>query len=266
MKALPISSSPSMTPSFTASQQNSVTGSKIVQAIKLLPSERWLYVGKTGSGKSYLARHNLRILSAAGWRIALVDPEAFWMGIKGKWATDGPGTVDAPRRVQQFDPKLRVQLYVPTHPGYQDDGLTAYCLGAMKQGGVVMYFDEAYGVSDHARINPGVLQVWTQGRKHNVGGQVSVQRPARIPEYFLSQAENWAVFRVVGEDDRKKLAQFSNSPQMHDVLIPSRYWWYWHQETMDSAQLMRPLSTGEPGTPGGNGATPPQKKEATPHG
>lgn len=262
-----VSWSSSTTPSSMVSPQRAVQTmgqtTRAVQTIKLLPSERWLYCGKTGSGKSYLARHNLRILSAAGWRVVIVDPEGFWMGQHPKWPTGGAGTVDAPRLVRSFDKKHAVQLYIPRRPAYKDAGLTALCLDAMKQGGCILYFDEIYGVSDHARINEGILEVWTQGRKHNCSGQVSVQRPARIPEFFLSQAENWAVFRTPGEADRKKLGGYSNTPAIRDVLIPPRYWWYWHQEDMDRAQLMRPLATDEPATPGSQKVR--TKKEAS-HG
>lgn len=221
-----------------------------VRPITLLPSERWLYCGKTGSGKSYLGRHNLRVLAAKGWRVAIIDPEGFWMGRKPKWATSGPGTIERPRLVKQFDPRLAVQLYIPARPAYKDPGLTQFCLGCIKAGSTIVFFDEIYGVSDANRINEGILEVWTQGRKHDVAGHVCTQRPARIPEYMLSQAENWAVFRIAGDQDRKKLAAYSSTPAVAAIPLPDRYWWYWHQSTMDHAQLMQPLDTGEPATPG----------------
>ncbi|HEX6799261.1 MAG TPA: hypothetical protein VF116_16245 [Ktedonobacterales bacterium] len=241
--AHPTRQAPTATPAPSQQQQQ--------QRITLLPSERWLYCGKTGTGKSYLARHNLRTLAAKGWRVVIVDPEGFWCGKRPRWERSGPGTVDKPRLVTaRFDPRLAVQLYIPARPAYRDEGLMRLCLDAMTLGGVIVYFDEVYGTADHNRINEGVLEVWTQGRKHDVGGWVSVQRPARIPEYYLSQAENWAVFNVPGDADRKRLAAYSATPAIVDVRLPERYWWYWHQSTMDHAQLMQPLDTGEPATPG----------------
>lgn len=212
--------------------------------ISLKPDERWFYVGKTGSGKSHLARANLRVMAAKRWRVVIIEPDGLWMGKKGKPPRSGPGTVDAPRRVTKFDKSLQVQWYVPQVPAYADENLKTFLAAIMAVGDTVVYFDELYALVDHSRFSTEFLTLWTQGRKHNIAAWAAAQRPSRIPEYVMSQAENWGVFRLPTPDDIKKVAEYTASPAIRAVNLPLRYWWYYHASgdyVMDAAQLMSPI-------------------------
>lgn len=207
--------------------------------IRLEPDERWFYVGKTKSGKSHLARANLRVMAAAGWPIVIIEPDGLWMGKDGRPERSGPGTVDRPRLVTKYNPKLAVQWYIP-EPGKADPGLLQICREVMKRGNCVIYFDELYGIVT-ANFAPDEFQIlWTRGRKKNIAAWAAAQRPARIDERVMSQAENYAVFRMKTPDDRKKMAEYASSPQMRDIDLPLRYWWY-YRDDMDRAQLMAPI-------------------------
>lgn len=72
--------------------------------------QRVFFVGKTNSGKSYVARYLLKLARKAGWRIVIIDPKKDWQG-RGDDARPygGPdnksakkGTVDNPVPVTFF--------------------------------------------------------------------------------------------------------------------------------------------------------------------
>lgn len=207
--------------------------------IDLRGSERWLFVGKTGSGKSYLAKGLLREMSRRGWPVVIVDPSAFWMGKNPKW-DKGEGSIERPKLVTRFDPRARVQLYVPSIPGWADPGLDALMAGCMKRGKLVLYFDETNGLVSASQFSPWFARVVTQGRKHELAVWAATQRPTRVPEILLSQAENWAIFRVITPQDRKKIAEYTGSKITAQQRLEPFYWFYWNQQN-DDATLMAPI-------------------------
>ena len=207
--------------------------------IDLRGSERWLFVGKTGSGKSYLARALLREMSRRGWPVVIVDPSAFWMGKNPKW-DKGEGSIERPKLVTRFDPKARVQLYVPSIPGWQDPGLDALMDACLKRGKLVLYFDETNGIVSANQYSPWFARVVTQGCKHELAVWAATQRPTRVPEILLSQAENWAIFRVITPNDRKKISEYTGSKVTAQQRLEPFYWFYWNQAN-DDATLMAPI-------------------------
>ena len=209
-------------------------------SIDLRGSERWLFVGKTGSGKSYLALALLREMVRRKWPIVIVDPSAFWMGANPKWETKGPGTIEKPRLVTRFDPKAAVQLYVPKIPGWTDPGLDALMDAVLRRGKTVLYFDETVGIATANQFSSEFGRVVTQGRKHEVAVWAATQRPTRVPEILLSQAEHWAIFRVITPNDRKKIREYTGSKVTAQQRLEPFYWFYWSQSS-DDATLMAPI-------------------------
>ena len=215
------------------------TGTPRSVTIDLRGSERWLFVGKTGSGKSYLARALLREMSRRGWPIVIVDPSAFWMGKDPKW-DKGQGSIDKPKLVTRFDPKASVQLYVPRIPGWTDPGLDALMAAALKRGKCVLYFDELVGIVTASTYSSEFARAVTQGRKHELAVWCATQRPTRVPEIVLSQAEQWAIFRVITPQDRKKIAEYTGSKITAQQRLEPFYWFHWSQQG-DDATLMAPI-------------------------
>jgi hypothetical protein len=235
--------------------------------ITLKPDERWFYVGRTGSGKTHLARANLRVMERARWRICIIEPDGMWCGKTGRGAKDGPGTVDLPRLVNRFNPKLQVQWYVPSPPEYisDDPQLKQFLRDVMSEGSTVVYFDELTQLVDHGHQDPDFMVLWSQGRKHDIAAWASTQEPTRIPSKVMSQADNWAAFRVQMAEHAKVIAErtaspflmpetpglarrraYRGEPQDNTSLtkLPLRWWYYFHaggDYIMDHAQLMAPI-------------------------
>ena len=186
-----------------------------------------------------LAKALLREMARRGWPIVIVDPSAYWMGPNPKW-DKGAGSIDKPKLVTRFDPKASVQLYVPAIPGWQDAGLDALMAATLKHGNCILYFDETNGLVSASQFSPEFARAVTQGRKHKVAVWAATQRPTRVPEILLSQAENWAIFRVITPQDRKKIAEYTGTAVTGQKRLENFYWWYWTQQA-DDATLMAPI-------------------------
>lgn len=205
--------------------------------IDLRPDERWFFVGKTGSGKTFLARRLLAAYAARGWPVVIVDPKGAWAR---EWARKGPGTLDHPRLITTFDEHYAVQCYQPRIPGYSDPDLLALFDAVFERQNIVLYVDELYGIVTPSQQPPQFMRVWAQGRSQNVAAWAASQRPARIPELVMSQAENWAVFRLTNPEDLDRVASYTGSPAIAATRLAGHSWWYWN-ERADNARLMRPI-------------------------
>lgn len=213
--------------------------------IRLRPDERWFLLGKTRSGKSYLARYLLGEWERKGWRIVIITVKGDWVK-RGQWETKGPGTVEKPRLVAQFNPKLAVQAYLVDPPGWRDPGLSALCLAILRTGHTVVHVDDMDGVASGTQIAPGFSQLWTTGGALHIPAMAAHQRTHGIPPVLKSQAENWAVFRMTDPDDLVEAAHYTGTPQMMPtskggIQLPRYHWWYWNVDMADGAQLMRPI-------------------------
>lgn len=230
-----------MTSSTTSSPPASPS-SKV--QIQLKPDERWYFVGKTGSGKTTLAKHFLTF--KAKKKPVVIVADDLWLG-RGKdkltWSTSGLGTIARPRLVRRFNPKFRVQCIEPDSPGWEDANLLAMFAAVLKHGNITVYIDELFGVVDQHHNPIEFKELWSKGRKYGVEAWGGSQRPSELPDLVMSQAENWAVFRVINPKDLNKVADMTGSPQVRRNRLKPFWWYYWSQ-THDEAQLMRPIPLG----------------------
>lgn len=216
-------------------------------SLKLDPSERMFICGATGEGKTVFAKHLLKEWQRAHWRIVIFDPKHFWMGKYPAWETRGPGTVDKPRLVTRFNPKLAVQVYQPSTPAWKDPDFDAFCDAILATGQTVVYCDETDGVATGSQMSPGFSRLWTQGRALEIAAWAGAQRPFRIPEVLKSQAEWWVVFAMRGRRNREAAAEYTDTPQIADprYRLATHCYWLWHAG-MEHAQRMRPLRLSPP--------------------
>lgn len=211
-------------------------------ALTLNADERHLFIGKTRSGKTFLARHLLQKMHSVGWPIALVDsPDHFWFGKDGKPPTRGPGTVLAPRLVEKYQERFAVQIYQPpTTAGWDDPGLLQYLADVFEHGHMVFYADELFGIVDEHHIPAIFSQIWAQGRKIDLSAWCCTQQPVRIPDIVKSQAENIYCFQLFNSKHRQLMASYLNNPLVEDIILPERYFWY-RGFNMPVAKLMKPI-------------------------
>lgn len=226
------------------------SGSALVPESVTLPldtSSRWFFCGWTGSGKTFLAKHFLRRYARRGWPVVIFDTGHSWMWdekkqVYNEWAHSGDGSIDRPRLVKRFNKRFLVQAYEPEgSEAMKDPGLMQFCNDVMKAGRHLVYIDETFGLMTATFCPEPVAALFVRGRKKQVAAWAGSQRPSRIPEVIMSQAENWAIFGLQNPSDREKVAQWTNTPAIETSVPPEWYWWYWQKKGGQPARMMRPI-------------------------
>ncbi len=206
------------------------------------PSERWLFLAKTGSGKTELAKYFLREVAKL-YPVVIVDPNMLWLG-KGKgknpkeWATRKDlGSIDKPRLVQAFNPKWTVQCIQPDED--EIDKLERLCYDIMRKEDIFVYFDETEGVATATHVPKFIRTLWKRGRAHHVGAWAATQVPTGIPKIFKSQAEHFIVMKVGMEDEdfSAEIAHVDTSV----VHALKKYQWLYYNHDMDTGEWHPPI-------------------------
>ena len=81
------------------------------------------------------------------------------------------------------------------------------------RGNTVIYVDEVYAVTVNGQIDDGYHAVLTRGRERGITVYQSTQRPVKIAQEVLSEAEQFMSFALNLEQDRKRVEEVSGIPE-----------------------------------------------------
>lgn len=215
--------------------------------IVVKPYERGILLGKTGSGKTELAKWLFRPV-AAKMPVVIVDRKHLWLGENPVWAKrKEPGTIDRPHLVTKFNPDFHVQVFQPSGP----EEMEAQYAAILKTGRRAVYIDETKGLATATSVPTEMDRVWTQGRALGVPAWVGSQSARGIPLIFKSQAEKWIILQIskpdlesieeyvplVGSDDMS-IAQAARGMRQK---LKARFHFYYYEPSMDEPIFLNPV-------------------------
>lgn len=182
------------------------------------PTDRVVLVGTTGSGKTTLLKH----LVETRPYVLLYDP-------KGDEAWEGEEwvTVREARKLprKKFPPRVRYHPYPELLRDREE--LEALFWYAYQAGNLTLVVDEGYMATLGGTWTPSGLHACiAQGRGRGVAVWVATQRPHKIPQILLSEAEHWFVFRLNHPVDRVAVWQWTGIPTARIASLPKRVWYY----------------------------------------
>lgn len=178
-------------------------------------NERVALIGRTGSGKTYLAEALTRPLR----RLVIIDPNGV---LERRFLPHVPWAKGV-KHLEAGDPaRLYVSLDRPQDYNAVFD--TIY----RRVRNVVVYIDEAYGVSGPSPTSSDALwALYTRGRARGIGVWAATQRPRFIPRFTLSEAEWYFVFQLQLDDDRDYLARIVH-PALKTRPPDPHGFYYWN--------------------------------------
>lgn len=163
-------------------------------------SDRLFICGKTGSGKSFLAR---RIFEAVLPPRLVIDP-------KNDPAATGGGFADGRQAVTFSDPgripTAEVLRFVPRDP-MDLDAYDRLYTGLFEIPHMFVWCDEISVVAPSTSITPGVRRYVMQGRVRGLGHMALNQQPTWVDRMILANSEHVMVFRVHQPDHVRALAE-----------------------------------------------------------
>ena len=194
------------------------------------------FAGKTGSGKTFLARELTKSFS----RLIAIDPKA-QMG--SEWRLQ-PLTQKGLKELKKGNPG-RIHIYEP--PEIDSDGFPVWdeiFNFVWEIGDLPVYIDEMYSVAKNGRLSYPLRRLYTQGRTRGNGVWASTQRPSFVPLEMFSEAEWSFTFMLRMEEDRKRIARAIGSDLIEEP-IRDPHGFYAYYQTWDDPIYM-PIFQGKP--------------------
>ena len=204
--------------------------------IRLRRGDRCIIVGKSGSGKTTLALELARtmplplLIVDTKWSAAIAEQarRLGWRFADGAFPKTLEGvTVWRPDSVTLADPMALDAPFAGLVENRQPCSV---------------YFDELYPLHTAGRAGPGLTGLFTRGREMGFCTMGGAQRPSWVSLFCLTEANIHVVMRLDLPQDRKRMAAVTGYPEIAEVELPNRYFWY--IEEGDEPTLVEPIRPG----------------------
>jgi DNA helicase HerA-like ATPase len=187
-------------------------------------SERVFIAGKTGSGKTTLAK--LFLMNEP--RLVVVDSKNSLQN----WELDEYH----PNMLKDIAKKdvFRVRVV-------EDAQALELLQASYAAGNLIVYIDEVTAIIPPNRQPQKVfIDLWQRGRARNISAWSVSQRPKSVPLTFMSEAEHYFMFRLNLEDDRKRMSEFMGKRVMDNPI--DKYGFYYYNVSEGSTRYVAGIS------------------------
>ncbi len=163
------------------------------------PQQRAVIIGKTGSGKTVLAKELLRRMLAKRRHVVVYD---------GKGEIDWPEFKVYKHLAELVTAKESKLLYQPEYEEMVNpDVVNAFFHWIYTRKNTTVYIDEVYLITKRNELPRWYGACLMQGRQLGISVISATQRPKGIPQVILSESEHWFIFRLSLLQDRKKITE-----------------------------------------------------------
>lgn len=98
--------------------------------------------------------------------------------------------------------------------------------------GVDAYIDELLSFHTASGHNgPGLTALYTRGRSRGITTLASTQRPAKVSQFSMSEAQHVFLFHLNKADDRKKVSMNTGMPELPNP--PRHHFWHYRTDEPD---------------------------------
>ena len=186
-------------------------------------TDRSIFMGATGTGKTTLAAHVLsrQNLIVRPWVILDFKDEELWDKVR-------------PERLKLGELPGRRGLYkMSVLPG-QDEALERWLWRVWSKGNIGIFCDEATYLAGMDSCKA----ILRQGRSKRIPVIACTQRPVGIDREFFTESAYKSVMRLDDNRDYKVVREFTRGANV-EPLLP-KYWSYWHDNAQNTTFTLRP--------------------------
>lgn len=201
----------------------------IIDNIKINTSDRVSIFGRTGSGKTFFAKH---------WLLPHYDRYVFWDIKHESTDIEHDIVVNNPKQLKNSIKNYNKILYQPTSP--TDKDFDDICKIIFDSKNNALYVDEAAMVSTPTKILYNHKVLVTQGRSYDVGIINVSQRPRDLHNTLISESEHLFVFALSLETDVLKLRQQMGVAADEIYYLPEYHFLY-HNVKLNKSYVFKPI-------------------------
>jgi hypothetical protein len=176
-------------------------------ALVVKPSEHVFIAGRTGSGKTYLARKYLARY-----------PQVVALDTKGTMTWPEVPAEDLTLVERLTDLTAAKTSKIIYRPGWQElefDYYNEFFRWCYQRGHTLVWVDEAMSICPNPHKIPDYYKaILTRGRELKVAVWSLTQRPAGIPQVIMSEATHFFIFDLNMPQDRQKLTEVTGAQEL----------------------------------------------------